>query len=518
MVSKINENKKQWFYILVSILVVLIFLFLSLNVREEISEGSEEKSELIAGNIARKNILIVRDVIQEYVRTLEQMQRMSSFTSFSKDEIGSMLDYIIEKDSVVKRSWFCGCNDCLIVRGRGFIFTDYKSLWGKLSSGGPFYLEFNLGNDITDGFIRLAVPFYSDKGSTGYMGIDIDLKRFHNHVAGFSELRSGYVTIISDNDLFVLHPDERLTGRPVTEKDRIYKLKSVSTGDIVSAKVYSGFLNMNVFRYYAPMSIRGYSWVVTANVPSVGMEEYVAEISRSLLLIAIGALLSFAAVILLGFYRWRKEFVYRKEVENKNLMLQLANERQKQSSLSSELENLKSGLNPHFLFNSLTTLKILINKDAEKAKDFTLKLSGLYRYLLDHEKENTVTLDTELAFAEDYIYLQKIRFRDAIVFNTDIPDGKAAMRVPPVSVQILIENCVKHNAASKYSPLEISLYIEDDFVVVRNNINPRHSQESSTGKGLDNLHQRYSFLTDRKCKFYEKEGYFYAMIPLLNDI
>lgn len=517
MANKVISKIKQYPYIFASICVVLIFFVVSLYVRKTISEAAEEKVGILAVNIAQNNTKVVEGEVFKYMHSLEHLKKLSSFSGFSKKGIIKMLDYMADMDTVIIRAWYCAPEGEFLVKGENNLSLDYKKLWEKLNKKKSSFVEqFTgkvAGNNI--GFIRQAVPFRTAEDRLGYIGIDISLKGFHDIIASFSELRSGYITIISDKDIFVLHPDEKMIGKTVRKKDKDNKQKALALGKSFSAEVYSDFLKIDVYRYYTPITIGDKKWLITANVPNIGFKEYVARTSKILLFIALGALFSFIAIILFGILRWRKEFVQRKEAEHQNLSLQLRNEQQKKITIATELENLKSGLNPHFLFNSLTTLKILVNKDANMSKDFAISLANLYRYLLDHENENTVSLRTELEFANDYIYLQKIRFKDGILVEMNIPDNCMDMLIPPVSVQILIENCIKHNVVSMSTPLNIYIYTKHGFLVVENNFNPRHSVESSTGKGQENLCLRYSFLTNKKCEFYIEDDKYIARIPLL---
>jgi hypothetical protein len=515
MVGKIKENRLQIPYVLASILVVVIFFFVSLNVRKNISGAAEEKAGVVAINIARNNIRVVEGVVLEYVKSLEQLKKISALSKFSKEEISGMLEYIANNDTIIHRAWYCEEGGELLLKGKNFVSDDYKQLWNKLYGEKSLFIEASAGIQKGNGVIRIAVPFYHHKDIVGYIGTDISLKGFHDKIAGYSELRSGYITIISDKNTFVLHPDEEQIGKPISENDKLNKSKALVANESFSAEVYSDFLQIDVYRYYNPLIVGDKTWLITANVPNIGLKEYVAKTSKVLLFIAVGALFCFLTIILFGILRWRREFVQRKEAENKNLTLQLRNEQQKKLSIATELENLKSGLNPHFLFNSLSTLKILVNRDAGLSKDFAISLANLYRYLLDHEKENTVSIRTELGFTNDYLYLQKIRFKDSIAVDIDVKDDFMDLLVPPVSVQMLVENCIKHNVVSSANPLFIKIYIKDGNLVVENNFNPRHSLESSTGKGQENLMLRYSFLTDRKCEFVVKDDIYISSIPLL---
>lgn len=554
-------------YVFTSICVVVVFFFVSLYVRKTVSLAAEEKAGVVALSVAQNNTKLVETELFRFINSLEHLHRLSVLSGFYKDDLEDLLDYMQGFDPVIVRAWFCDSGEGMYYHGELITGEEIAGLWGELEksfgssslerqnqgtaldtgakagagtnedavdkAGGvtkagasvisgakrgamvPADLSVEVLPHLDGGVMRHAVPFTLKDGKQGYIGLDISLSGFHDKIASLEELRTGYITIISNKDIFVLHPDEKMIGRPAGKADKANKAMTLASGKSFSAELYSDFLKIDVYRYYTPVEIAGKKWLLTANIPNIGFKEYVARISNILLFIAFAALFSFVAVILLGILRWRKEFVQRKNTENENLSLQLRNEQQKKMSIAAELENLKSGLNPHFLFNSLTTLDILVSRDVSLSKEFVRSLANLYRYLLDHEMENTVSLRTEMAFSGDYIYLQKIRFKDGILVDIDISEDYMDMLVPPVSVQLLIENCIKHNAVSVSKPLHISIFIEDGNLVVENNICPRHSLESSTGKGQENLSLRYSFLTQKTCSFGIEDGKYIASIPLL---
>ncbi|MDG5768291.1 histidine kinase [Balneolales bacterium ANBcel1] len=175
-------------------------------------------------------------------------------------------------------------------------------------------------------------------------------------------------------------------------------------------------------------------------------------------------------------------------------------------------------LNPHFLFNSLNTLSHLVHDDPEASDRFIRKLSQIYRYLLDVQHEELVTLERELAFAEDYLSLQSIRFGERLVYELNRP-GEEIRRLllPPLSLQLLLENAVKHNAASTGKPLRITVDTDHQELVVTNTRRPRSSPSGeSRGVGLRNIKRRYALLTRREPRIEQTETEFRVALPLLH--
>lgn len=195
----------------------------------------------------------------------------------------------------------------------------------------------------------------------------------------------------------------------------------------------------------------------------------------------------------------------------KNELLQLQKE-----NLQSQFEMLKNQVNPHFLFNSLNVLTSLISVDPETAEKFTGQLSKVYRYVLEHRSDDLVQLSTELEFLKSYTYLLGIRFGDKLLVNYRIDESRLDKKLPPLSLQILIENAIKHNTFTNRSPLIIDIFAdEENYLNVVNNFQKREKNMESTGLGLINIANRYNFFTGKKPSFGVKGNRFVARIPLL---
>lgn len=190
-------------------------------------------------------------------------------------------------------------------------------------------------------------------------------------------------------------------------------------------------------------------------------------------------------------------------------------EHYKTESVQAQLQNLKNQLNPHFLFNNLSVLSSLVYIDQDKAVDFINQLSKVYRYLLDNRDTELVSLETELNFIKAYTYLIKIRFDKNIIFNITIPQEKTVLLLPPLSLQMLIENAIKHNEISEDLPLTIDMDIKDNMLQVFNNIQLRITNEISSKTGIQNIKDRYKFFTNEEVEVFQTEKLFCVKLPLL---
>ncbi|SEI38565.1 Histidine kinase [Dyadobacter sp. SG02] len=188
-------------------------------------------------------------------------------------------------------------------------------------------------------------------------------------------------------------------------------------------------------------------------------------------------------------------------------------------NVQSQLEVLKNQLDPHFLFNSMNTLAALIDDENTAAQDYLERLSDVYRYVLVSRNKNTVMLSEEIAFVDAYVYLNKIRFRENLQVEKHLSPAALTQHVTPLSLQMLIENAIKHNAASRENPLHIAIREENGgYLAVENNISEKTILEKSTRVGLQNIINRYNLLTDREVVVTRDEVRFIVKIPLLGQL
>lgn len=185
-------------------------------------------------------------------------------------------------------------------------------------------------------------------------------------------------------------------------------------------------------------------------------------------------------------------------------------------NILNQYEALKNQLNPHMLFNSLNTLRSLVREDQEKAQEYIQELSRVLRYTLQGNESKSVLLKDEMDFVSAYIFLLKMRFEDNLTFDIDIDRRHELCRVPPMAVQMLIENAVKHNEISNRRPLAIRIYTEGDDLIVSNPVQPKLTAAPSTGIGLANLAKRYHLLYKREVQITENEQ-FTVIIPLITN-
>lgn len=228
---------------------------------------------------------------------------------------------------------------------------------------------------------------------------------------------------------------------------------------------------------------------------------FIAENLTILVMIQIFITMIITSIFIsIGFYRfWRESLVEQGKLKAEKLELQL--------------QSLKNQVNPHFLFNSLNTLTSLVETDQEQAVKYIKKLSEVYRYILEYKDKDRIPLQTEIKCVESYVYLQKIRFGENLTIQIDT--NSVSHEVIPLSVQMLIENSIKHNIISIDMPLHIDVYEEDSYLVIKNNLQRKSSVTSSNRIGLKNLKSRYEYITNRPFTFEEDNDFFTVKVPLI---
>ena len=199
------------------------------------------------------------------------------------------------------------------------------------------------------------------------------------------------------------------------------------------------------------------------------------------------------------------------EVQSQKLL----NETLRRDKVTAELNALKAQVDPHFLFNSFNVLSGLIDEDQDKAQHFLSGLSKIYRYVLENRDEDLVPLSEELDFAQKYMDLHKVRFEDSIKMHVDVDDSQLENEIPSLSLQMLLENIIKHNAFDKSEPLKVEIKTVGDLLHVSNTKRMRRKTSSGNGIGLNNIQQRYDLHQVEGFEYIEEDNKFTVKLPLI---
>jgi sensor histidine kinase YesM len=243
------------------------------------------------------------------------------------------------------------------------------------------------------------------------------------------------------------------------------------------------------------------NYIFILNLKGVSFTEYIKTTLNLLLIQILIIVYIFSLVTGAQFFKMWKEGIIRQEsLQRKAMELQL--------------EALKNQVNPHFLFNSLNTLTTLVHKDPDMAVNMIIRLSDSYRYLLEQKDKKTVEWSVEKNFVENYLNLQQMRFANNIRIKIDT-GGNEDFYVVPLSVQMLVENAIKHNVITSDEPLSINIYATGEYLFIENNLQIKSTLKKSINIGLENIKMQYEILTNKKVEVLKEEGHFLVKLPLI---
>jgi sensor histidine kinase YesM len=246
------------------------------------------------------------------------------------------------------------------------------------------------------------------------------------------------------------------------------------------------------------------NYIYVLNIKGVSFPEFLKTTLNLLLIEIMLVVYLFSLVTGIEFFKmWREGLVKQELLQRKALELQL--------------EALKNQVNPHFLFNSLNTLTTLVHKDPDMAVQLIMQLSDSYRYLLEQKDKKLVLWSIEKQFVENYLGLQQMRFSRNIAVDIKTEE-RDSFYVVPLSVQMMVENAIKHNIITSEAPLHISIYTEDDCLVVRNNLQVKAALVTGGSVGLENIRQQYEILSGRKVEVFKEGGFFTVKLPVINKL
>ncbi|WP_336833963.1 MULTISPECIES: histidine kinase [Sphingobacterium] len=215
----------------------------------------------------------------------------------------------------------------------------------------------------------------------------------------------------------------------------------------------------------------------------------------------------FISIVFFGFHFYKRFRDY-----------QIKETQQEKEQITAQFESLKNQLDPHFLFNSLNVLNGLIDESPKKASMFTTDLSKIYRYVLEQKDKSLVSLQDELAFSKAYLNLLSLRFEEGIQIDLQINAEQHIGFILPLSLQLLIENVIKHNVISLKKPLLLKIYRKNDYLYVENNLQKKKVLHGRSGIGLRNIQERYAILSNRSVHIQESDILFSVGLPIINEI
>lgn len=495
----------------------LLSLYILSNLITQITEKSN--------NDSTKRFFAKREemVQQEFSRFLDTHKQLDHIIKISNSENLAdhlkVLSTIHANDSIIKNNWF------QINNGK-IEFTTSKSNSDLDRIIKDFILKNNskdesnnIVKDNKNFFWRIYFKSVSENGTIVRYGFDVDLKSLQSYFKNIKNNIPNYAFVFDQKGTILYHPEGKLLDQ------NVFKITNMTPADttFINDEFYgkktalSEYLNLDIIRYTKRLNVKNTNWYISTNSPKdVGNEDVDAVKKYGYLIYIITT-----SILILFFYLFtifNKKIFKEKAIllREKNRLL-LENEKTNKEKALIQLQQLKEQINPHFLFNSLNSLYMLIDSDTTVARKFTLNLSKIYRYLINPPLQNIVTLQEELLFIEKYIFLQQTRFKDEFIFSVDIVDDETVLskKVPYLAFQIAIENAIKHNIASDENPLTITIEIRENEVVITNNLNEKQNTEKSSQFGLKYLESIYNYYSKTDFEVYKKDGKFTCILPLI---
>ncbi|MBS7564802.1 histidine kinase [Mucilaginibacter sp. Bleaf8] len=510
------------YFVGIGLLMLLCFSGIAWYISKQLSAQTKMLSTDAASGIFRLKAAIIRNEFQSFSESMRHAD-MAVHTYGSAKEVlahKKQIETQLLSDVRFNKGWYA-------VKGpSGSVFTMVQKDHNQFNHSAPdielkavisTIMSENAGTGVQTKIINLAGSkhwlLFSKRSmpdaSTVSLGIDIDLKDLQRYLQHVDSLSRASVFVIDEHNKYITGPEEQLIDRQISglKKKGLFKLSdSLSTYEFT----VSDYLKIPVVRYYTPLNIgNGVNWTMVIDTPLLAVDEGTKAIDSYVKLFFIFTTILIICLVAWAQVKWRREFTEKKE-------LSLLAERQQRDNAFLQLNVLKDKINPHFLFNTLSSLNALIEQDRELAKAFVLKLSKVYRYVLESHPSGLSSLQDEIDFVKEYFFLLKIRFGNALEplqlqLDPNIENG----RIIFMSLQLLIENAVKHNIVSKEKPLKINIEGKGRYIIVRNNLQLRAEAANSSGQGLQYLEKTYSFFNEQNLRYGIENNEYVCYLPVL---
>ncbi len=507
---KILFNKRN---IIAFVLLVLVFSLGTYWIRSKMHHQYETLSQSVIHGSTSGYQKFLNHYFSGYQRLLNELEQTMPDSLVSASNTKRYLHTLLQTDSTIVAIGICNSFGICIVQNDSVTIQD--SIAEKM--------QFQFHSKLSSRVINQQYLFLGDSinQKTPYqIGIVVDLYRLHEKFIWDNIYTSVYQVVIDQNGDCIYHPEINQVGKSYQLPDYLFKGDNGYNYEQFNKlhTAQSTYLQLPVYKEYSRMPFLGNEWVIVSVSPGFEVKDMIADQERNTIMMFVLFLGTLLGILMFGIWHWKREFLLRSSAEQENLNLMLKNEKQKSETFSIKLELLRSGLNSHFMFNSLGTVKALLSKDDAIARKMLSNLSHLYRYQLRIEGEPMVTLSDELHFTQTYVDVINLRMNSSIQLHIDIPTQYYQWKVLPVSLQLLVENCIKHNVATESNPLLIRLEVKDERIYVINELRPKVAIVETNGKGLQNLNTRYMLITQKECSFTKENGQFIACIPIIQAI
>lgn len=536
------KAKKHQHYLYISAVLITLFFVANYLISNKIASVTKELSEFIVqGNIRAKhktlkfdftkfnNFILNTDNIIEHSKAtdknaLKEKLLLICELATSTENIDNSFVFFIENNKITNSTFLHNSNDNYIKNvSKQALFLHNKQ--DKIIVDEVINFENNVYN-------RKMLIYKLTNNTTVVTGYDINLLKYWKFVSETYSGDGAYSILTDSNGVCMLHPNSDYIGKNISSFFNGISIQKIlnqeldnnyfKIEDLIKTKTISEFLNLEILRYFSPIRLENSSLILITNFPvTLTLGEAINNVKQYFLWISALALCVFLLILGMSRLQLRKEFAQKLKYEEEKNELAISNEKYQQENTVLQLNQLKKKMNPHFLFNTLNSLIVLIDLNTDLSQKFVLKLAEVYRYLLENREDNLINVKEELHFLEQYFFLQKIRFKDSLHLKTiyDCTDKKQSLskKIPFLALETLVENAIKHNEATKQKPLFIEILIKDEQIMVSNNYNPRKTKEQKSHHiGLKYLKNSYNFYKTTSFKTEITNTHFKCYLPLLS--
>lgn len=352
-----------------------------------------------------------------------------------------------------------------------------------------------------------------------YYGSTVSLDDLHQYFINVDKNSNTYAYVFTKEGICITHPEKKYLGKNIFEftdinpKDTVC---STSRTGYTQGTATSEYLGVEVTRFIKPLKTDNFEGYTVVNHVNFIIDENVYKIKTYTTYIFLAALFLIVTVFILFQRAANIAYQEKEKIQSEKNLLLIENEKMHKAEIINQLQQLKNNINPHFLFNSLNSLYMLIGINKENAQKFTMNLSKIYRYLIVPPKENIVLVSKEINFIRKYMELLKSRFDEELRFEVIINDSKSLeKRIPYLSLQIVTENAIKHNVATIDQPLEIIISVEENGIVVKNTWQPKTEPVQGEKFGINYLTQIYEYFRINSLNISVDGEYFICFLPLM---
>lgn len=518
-------SKKSVYIAVLSACLIAVVAFAALSVL--ITHDSRKNNE----EFAQKTFLRKYETVEKEFRNIEDYQYLLR-ALIQKDGLKNYKDYssvlndLNRRRKLVPYSWYYNYNGISGKPGSNSLLSDVLKKkekvekYVKIKNNGPGnFSNYLITHKDSIYWLSYDSLILQNKDML-YYGSAVSLDNLHQYFANIDQSPNSYTYVFTKEGICITHPDKKNLGK------NVFDFTDIKPQDTLSSKTELGYterntiseyLNVEVIRFIKPLKTDNFEGYAVVNYVSFLIDESVNKTKTYTVYIFLVALVLMITVFILFQRSTNIAYQEKEKIQSEKNLLLIENEKMHRVEALNQLQQLKNNINPHFLFNSLNSLYMLIGLNKDNAQKFTMNLSKIYRYLIVPPKGNLVPVAKEINFIQKYMELLKSRFDEELSFDIMINDSKSLeKRIPYLSLQIVTENAIKHNIATIDNPLEITITVEKDGIIVKNTWQPKTEDIQGEKFGLDYLDQIYEYFKNDRFTVTIEDRYFICFLPLLD--